>query len=77
MLPGSEKTSPCIPVSNLSHMSTHTGATMSSSPRSSGGSGFGGGGSSGGALAAAVREDFEGARKGFWLLAPLQRRRGI
>jgi len=31
-------------VSNLSHMSTQTGATMASSPRSSGGSGFGGGG---------------------------------
>jgi len=35
-------------VSNLSRMSTQTGAMMSSSPRSSGGSGFGGGGSSGG-----------------------------
>jgi len=31
-------------VSNLSNMSTQTGAMMSSSPRSSGGSGFGGGG---------------------------------
>jgi len=35
-------------VSNLSQMSTQTGATLSSSPRSSGGSGFGGGGFSGG-----------------------------
>ena len=31
-------------VSNLSRMSTQTGAMMTSSPRSSGGSGFGGGG---------------------------------
>jgi uncharacterized membrane protein len=34
--------------SNMSHLSTAAGTTMSSSPRSSSGSGFGGGGSSGG-----------------------------